>query len=95
MQLTIRITPSSPIILTPPLSFRMNVSLEGQFLHYIHRHQFLDSPEWESLRPSEDGKFQVRQIRTIPNFKPTVCEFMQTVLAPMTKGSLLSLSFSP
>ncbi|XP_011611827.1 popeye domain-containing 2 isoform X2 [Takifugu rubripes] len=41
------------------LSGRMNVSLEGQFLHYIHRHQFLDSPEWESLRPSEDGKFQV------------------------------------
>uniref|UniRef100_A0A8D3A603 Popeye domain cAMP effector 2 n=1 Tax=Scophthalmus maximus TaxID=52904 RepID=A0A8D3A603_SCOMX len=35
------------------------VSLEGQFLHYIHRHQFLDSPEWESLRPNEEGKFQV------------------------------------
>lgn len=42
-------------------SARINVSLEGQFLHYIHRHQFLDSPEWESLRPSEEGKFQVRQ----------------------------------
>ncbi|XP_057708300.1 popeye domain-containing 2 isoform X2 [Corythoichthys intestinalis] len=41
------------------LSGRINVSLEGQFLHYIHRHQFLDSPEWESLRPNEDGKFQV------------------------------------
>ncbi|XP_061547163.1 popeye domain-containing 2 isoform X1 [Phycodurus eques] len=41
------------------LSGRINVSLEGQFLHYIHRHQFLDSPEWESLRPHEDGKFQV------------------------------------
>ncbi|CAG08227.1 unnamed protein product [Tetraodon nigroviridis] len=41
------------------LSGRINVSLEGQFLHYIHRHQFLDSPEWESLRPSEEGKFQV------------------------------------
>lgn len=39
--------------------FRINVSLEGQFLHYIHRHQFLDSPEWESLRPNEEGKFQV------------------------------------
>ncbi|KAF3843502.1 hypothetical protein F7725_002351 [Dissostichus mawsoni] len=37
----------------------INVSLEGQFLHYIHRHQFLDSPEWESLRPNEEGKFQV------------------------------------
>lgn len=35
------------------------MSLEGQFLHYIHRHQFLDSPEWESLRPNEEGKFQV------------------------------------
>ncbi|XP_028993417.1 popeye domain-containing 2 isoform X2 [Betta splendens] len=41
------------------LSGRVNVSLEGQFLHYIHRHQFLDSPEWESLRPNEEGKFQV------------------------------------
>ncbi|XP_061143553.1 popeye domain-containing 2 [Syngnathus typhle] len=41
------------------LSGRINVSLEGQFLHYIHPHQFLDSPEWESLRPNEDGKFQV------------------------------------
>ncbi|KAF7648147.1 hypothetical protein LDENG_00161130 [Lucifuga dentata] len=41
------------------LSGRINVSLEGQFLHYIHCHQFLDSPEWESLRPNEEGKFQV------------------------------------
>ncbi|XP_069569528.1 popeye domain-containing 2 isoform X2 [Brachyistius frenatus] len=41
------------------LAGRINVSLEGQFLHYIHRHQFLDSPEWESLRPNEEGKFQV------------------------------------
>ncbi|XP_060909518.1 popeye domain-containing 2 isoform X1 [Labrus mixtus] len=41
------------------LSGRINVSLEGQFLHYIQRHQFLDSPEWESLRPNEEGKFQV------------------------------------
>ncbi|XP_078118639.1 popeye domain-containing 2 isoform X1 [Sander vitreus] len=41
------------------LSGRINVSLEGQFLHYIHHHQFLDSPEWESLRPNEEGKFQV------------------------------------
>ncbi|XP_044072068.1 popeye domain-containing 2 isoform X2 [Siniperca chuatsi] len=41
------------------LSGRINVSLEGQFLHYIYRHQFLDSPEWESLRPNEEGKFQV------------------------------------
>ncbi|XP_054642419.1 popeye domain-containing 2 isoform X1 [Dunckerocampus dactyliophorus] len=41
------------------LSGRIDVSLEGQFLHYIHPHQFLDSPEWESLRPNEEGKFQV------------------------------------
>ncbi|CAL8342733.1 unnamed protein product [Boreogadus saida] len=41
------------------LSGRICVSLEGQFLHYIHRHQFLDSPEWESLRPTEEGNFQV------------------------------------
>ncbi|XP_068428582.1 popeye domain-containing 2 isoform X2 [Clinocottus analis] len=41
------------------LAGRVSVSLEGQFLHYIHRHQFLDSPEWESLRPNEEGKFQV------------------------------------
>ncbi|XP_056145758.1 popeye domain-containing 2 [Lampris incognitus] len=41
------------------LSGRINVSLEGQFLHYIHCHQFLDSPEWESLRPNEEGNFQV------------------------------------
>ncbi|KAM4558131.1 popeye domain-containing 2 isoform 2-T2 [Odontesthes bonariensis] len=41
------------------LSGRISVSLEGQFLHFIHRHQFLDSPEWESLRPNEEGKFQV------------------------------------
>ncbi|XP_018559846.1 popeye domain-containing 2 isoform X1 [Lates calcarifer] len=41
------------------LSGRISVSLEGQFLHYIHRHQFLDSPEWESIRPNEEGRFQV------------------------------------
>ncbi|KAE8621049.1 hypothetical protein XENTR_v10004666 [Xenopus tropicalis] len=41
------------------LSGRVKVSLEGQFLHYIFPYQFLDSPEWESLRPSEEGSFQV------------------------------------
>ncbi|TNN47156.1 Popeye domain-containing protein 2 [Liparis tanakae] len=53
---------SSSLSLNPvssPLCRRINVSLEGQFLHYIHRHQFLDSPEWESVRPSEKGQFQV------------------------------------
>ncbi|KAL0963589.1 hypothetical protein UPYG_G00308300 [Umbra pygmaea] len=41
------------------LSGRIRVSLEGQFLHYIFPHQFLDSPEWESIRPNEEGNFQV------------------------------------
>ncbi|XP_018101276.1 popeye domain-containing protein 2 isoform X3 [Xenopus laevis] len=41
------------------LSGRVKVSLEGQFLHYIFPYQFLDSPEWESLRPTEEGSFQV------------------------------------
>ncbi|XP_069802417.1 popeye domain-containing protein 2 isoform X2 [Dendropsophus ebraccatus] len=41
------------------LSGRVKVSLDGQFLHYIFPYQFLDSPEWESLRPTEEGTFQV------------------------------------
>ncbi|KAJ1111927.1 hypothetical protein NDU88_000199 [Pleurodeles waltl] len=41
------------------LSGRIRVSLDGQFLHYIFPYQFLDSPEWESLSPSEEGTFQV------------------------------------
>ncbi|XP_017563701.2 popeye domain-containing protein 3 [Pygocentrus nattereri] len=41
------------------LSGRVRVSVNGEFLHYIHPFQFLDSPEWDSLRPSEDGVFQV------------------------------------
>ncbi|XP_043927431.1 popeye domain-containing protein 2 isoform X2 [Protopterus annectens] len=41
------------------LNGRVRVSLDGQFLHYIFPYQFLDSPEWESLRPTEEGKFQV------------------------------------
>lgn len=35
------------------------MSQDGQFLHYIFPYQFLDSPEWESLQPSEEGVFQV------------------------------------
>lgn len=35
------------------------MSQDGQFLHYIFPYQFLDSPEWESLQPSEEGIFQV------------------------------------
>ncbi|CAN0290090.1 unnamed protein product [Lampetra planeri] len=41
------------------LAGRLRVTVEGHFLHFIHPYQFLDAPEWESLRPSEDGKFQV------------------------------------
>ncbi|XP_068038043.1 popeye domain-containing protein 2 isoform X1 [Anomalospiza imberbis] len=41
------------------LSGRIRVCQDGQFLHYIFPYQFLDSPEWESLRPSEEGTFQV------------------------------------
>ncbi|NWZ32922.1 POPD2 protein, partial [Asarcornis scutulata] len=41
------------------LSGRVRVSQDGQFLHYVFPYQFLDSPEWESLRPSEEGTFQV------------------------------------
>ncbi|KAM3846662.1 popeye domain-containing protein 2 isoform 2-T2 [Vipera latastei] len=38
---------------------RVKVSQDGQFLHYVFPYQFLDSPEWESLQPSEEGTFQV------------------------------------
>ncbi|XP_041043281.1 blood vessel epicardial substance [Carcharodon carcharias] len=41
------------------LSGRIRVTVDGEFLHYIHPYQFLDSPEWDSLRPSEEGIFQV------------------------------------
>ncbi|XP_029434018.1 popeye domain-containing protein 2 isoform X2 [Rhinatrema bivittatum] len=41
------------------ISGRVRVSLDGQFLHYVFPYQFLDSAEWESLRPSEEGIFQV------------------------------------
>ncbi|XP_055481051.1 popeye domain-containing protein 2 isoform X2 [Psammomys obesus] len=41
------------------LSGRVRVSQDGQFLHYIFPYQFMDSPEWESLQPSEEGTFQV------------------------------------
>lgn len=47
-----------PVRLTCPLC-RVRVSQDGQFLHYVFPYQFLDSPEWESLRPSEEGTFQV------------------------------------
>ncbi|XP_037310409.1 popeye domain-containing protein 3 isoform X1 [Pungitius pungitius] len=41
------------------LSGRIRVTVKGEFLHFIYPFQFLDSPEWDSLRPSEEGVFQV------------------------------------
>uniref|UniRef100_A0A4W5KME6 Popeye domain cAMP effector 3 n=1 Tax=Hucho hucho TaxID=62062 RepID=A0A4W5KME6_9TELE len=41
------------------LSGRIRVTVNGEFLHDIYPFQFLDSPEWDSLRPSEEGVFQV------------------------------------
>ncbi|XP_062279056.1 popeye domain-containing protein 3 [Scomber scombrus] len=41
------------------LSGRIRVTVNGEFLHFIYPFQFLDSPEWDSLRPSEEGVFQV------------------------------------
>ncbi|XP_053566561.1 popeye domain-containing protein 3 [Bombina bombina] len=41
------------------VSGRIRVTVDGEFLHYIFPLQFLDSPEWDSLRPSEEGLFQV------------------------------------
>ncbi|XP_010897302.1 popeye domain-containing protein 3 [Esox lucius] len=41
------------------LSGRIRVTVNGEFLHYIYPFQFIDSPEWDSLRPSEEGVFQV------------------------------------
>ncbi|XP_038655185.1 blood vessel epicardial substance isoform X3 [Scyliorhinus canicula] len=41
------------------LAGRIRVTVDGEFLHYIYPYQFLDSPEWDSLRPSEEGIFQV------------------------------------
>uniref|UniRef100_A0A8C0XAA6 Uncharacterized protein n=1 Tax=Castor canadensis TaxID=51338 RepID=A0A8C0XAA6_CASCN len=38
----------------------IRVTVDGEFLHYIFPFQFLDSPEWDSLRPTEEGIFQVR-----------------------------------
>lgn len=38
------------------------MTVNGEFLHYIYPFQFLDSPEWDSLRPSEEGVFQVNKL---------------------------------
>lgn len=41
------------------VSGRIRVTVDGEFLHYIFPFQFLDSPEWDSLKPTEEGIFQV------------------------------------
>ncbi|KAB0347732.1 hypothetical protein FD755_021533, partial [Muntiacus reevesi] len=40
------------------VSGRIRVTVDGEFLHYIFPFQFLDSPEWDSLKPTEEGTFQ-------------------------------------
>ncbi|KTF79004.1 hypothetical protein cypCar_00049026 [Cyprinus carpio] len=45
------------------ISGRIRVTLNGEFLHHIYPFQFLDSPEWDSLRPSEEGVFQLENFR--------------------------------
>ncbi|XP_028903353.1 popeye domain-containing protein 3 isoform X2 [Ornithorhynchus anatinus] len=44
------------------ISGRIRVTVDGEFLHHIFPLQFLDSPEWDSLRPTEEGIFQVTLI---------------------------------
>lgn len=41
------------------------MTADGEFLHYIFPLQFLDSPEWDSLRPTEEGIFQVRKLADV------------------------------
>uniref|UniRef100_A0A8C7GTP8 Popeye domain cAMP effector 1 n=2 Tax=Oncorhynchus TaxID=8016 RepID=A0A8C7GTP8_ONCKI len=63
------------------LSGRIRVTVNGEFLHDIYPFQFLDSPEWDSLRPSEEGLFQVR-IRMSSSPEMTSSLFY-TTLAPL------------
>ncbi|XP_070262361.1 popeye domain-containing protein 2 isoform X3 [Myotis yumanensis] len=51
------------------LSGRVRVSQDGQFLHYIFPYQFMDSPEWESLPPSEEGVFQLLEFHSRATLK--------------------------
>ncbi|CAG6016089.1 popeye domain-containing protein 3 [Menidia menidia] len=48
------------------LSGRIRVTVNEEFLHYIYPYQFLDSPEWDSLRPTEEGVFQVTLRADVP-----------------------------
>ncbi|XP_029593009.1 blood vessel epicardial substance isoform X2 [Salmo trutta] len=72
------------------LSGRIRVTVNGEFLHYIYPFQFLDSPEWDSLRPAEEGLFQVK-IRMSASPEMTSSLFY-TTLAPLRSavpGSVL------
>lgn len=39
--------------------FRLRVTCDDTHLHFIHGHQFIDSPEWESNHEQSDDVFQV------------------------------------
>lgn len=57
---TVHLNEEMLLVLTPSGTlFRVRVSVNGEFLHHIYPFQFLDSPEWDSLKPSEEGVFQV------------------------------------
>lgn len=73
-----------PFSLLSPF-LRVRVSQDGQFLHYIFPYQFMDSPEWESLHPSEEGTFQV--IR-----RPVAA---QSAVTASPQHCYLSLALSP
>ncbi|XP_032335813.1 popeye domain-containing protein 2 isoform X3 [Camelus ferus] len=77
------------------LSGRVRVSQDGQFLHYIFPYQFMDSPEWESLHPSEEGVFQLLELlsratlKLCPGDRPPWlqprllnCKDQRTILSP-------------
>ncbi|KAL4657475.1 blood vessel epicardial substance-like isoform X2 [Arapaima gigas] len=68
------------------LSGRIRVTVNGEFLHYIYPFQFLDSPEWDSLRPSEEGIFQVYNKMSMSTRMTTL--FYTTVPTVVPSGSL-------
>ncbi|XP_030105086.1 popeye domain-containing protein 2 isoform X3 [Mus musculus] len=78
------------------LSGRVRVSQDGQFLHYIFPYQFMDSPEWESLHPSEEGTFQPLDVlsRTLlklcPDPRPLWLQF--TLLSSKDHRAVVSVA---
>lgn len=38
---------------------RLRVTCDDTHLHFIHNHQFIDSPEWEANHEQSDDVFQV------------------------------------